>query len=57
MPKISHACIIALLSCAAGSAVAASHGYLCRWQLVEVPGVGHDSAGMFASQQAYRALR
>jgi poly(3-hydroxybutyrate) depolymerase len=28
-----------------------------RWHLAEVPGVGHDSAGMFASKQAYEALR
>lgn len=28
-----------------------------RWKLAEVPGVGHDSARMFASKQAYEALR
>lgn len=28
-----------------------------RWTLAEVPGVGHDSARMFASRQAYDALR
>jgi alpha-beta hydrolase superfamily lysophospholipase len=27
------------------------------WKLAEVPAVGHDSAGMFASTQAYEALR
>ncbi len=28
-----------------------------RWKLAEVPGVGHDSARMCASKQAYEALR
>ena len=42
---------------AMAKAVAESLGYLCRWNLMEVPGIGHDSAGMFASKQAYEALR
>jgi hypothetical protein len=28
-----------------------------RWKLAEVPGVRHDSARIFASKQAYEALR
>jgi dienelactone hydrolase len=32
-------------------------GATFRWKLAEVPGVGHDSARMFASAQAYEALR
>jgi poly(3-hydroxybutyrate) depolymerase len=42
---------------AMAKAVAESLGCPCRWNLVEVPGVGHDSAGVFASNQAYEALR
>jgi poly(3-hydroxybutyrate) depolymerase len=42
---------------AMATAVAESLGCPYRWTLVEVPGVGHDSAGMFASTQAYAALR
>lgn len=36
---------------------AAALGGPFRWNLAEVPGVGHDSARMFASKQAYEALR
>ena len=36
---------------------AAALGGPFRWNLAEVPGVGHDSARMFASKQAYDALR
>jgi poly(3-hydroxybutyrate) depolymerase len=42
---------------AKAKAAAVSLGGAFRWNLVEVPGVGHDSAGMFASKQAYEALR
>jgi len=38
---------------AAAKALGAPFG----WNLTEVPGIGHDSAGMFASEQAYEALR
>jgi alpha-beta hydrolase superfamily lysophospholipase len=40
-------------------AKAAAQALGCRfgWTIAEVPGVGHDSAGMFSSQQAYEALR
>ena len=34
-----------------------SNGGPFGWKIAEVPGVGHDSAGMFASNQAYEALR
>ena len=42
---------------AKAKAAAKTIGGPFRWSLAEVPGVGHDSAGMFASQQAYEALR
>jgi dienelactone hydrolase len=42
---------------AKAKAAAAALGGRFNWKLVEVPGVGHDSAGMFASKQAYEALR
>jgi alpha-beta hydrolase superfamily lysophospholipase len=40
-------------------AKAAAQAWRCRfaWRLAEVPGVGHDSAAMFASDQAFEALR
>jgi alpha-beta hydrolase superfamily lysophospholipase len=42
---------------AKAKAAAKALGGPFRWRLAEVPGVGHDSAGMFASEQAYEALR
>ncbi len=37
-------------------AMARSKGWAFEWRLLEVPGVGHDAARMFASPQAERAL-
>jgi hypothetical protein len=37
-------------------AMARSRGWAFEWRLLEVPGVGHDAARMFASPQAERAL-
>jgi hypothetical protein len=42
---------------AKAKAAAKALGAPFHWKLAEVPGVGHDSAGMFASEQAYEALR
>ncbi len=42
---------------AKAKAAAEALGCPFGWRLAEVPGVGHDSAGMFASKQAYEALR
>jgi dienelactone hydrolase len=42
---------------AKAQAAAKSLGGPFGWKLTEVPGIGHDSAGMFASAQAYEALR
>jgi alpha-beta hydrolase superfamily lysophospholipase len=42
---------------AKAKAAAKALGGRFNWTLAEVPGVGHDSAGMFASKQAYEALR
>jgi alpha-beta hydrolase superfamily lysophospholipase len=42
---------------AKAKAAAAALGGRFGWKLAEVPGIGHDSAGMFASKQAYEALR
>jgi hypothetical protein len=42
---------------AKAKAAALSLGCRFGWTLAEVPGVGHDSAGMFASTQAFEALR
>jgi dienelactone hydrolase len=42
---------------AKAKAAATALGWRFSWNLAEVPGVGHDSAGMFASKQAYEALR
>lgn len=36
---------------------AQQHGWTFHWQLAVVPGVGHDAARMFASDQALAALR
>jgi pimeloyl-ACP methyl ester carboxylesterase len=36
---------------------ARSHGWAFNWRVAEVPGVGHDAAHMFASDQALAALR
>jgi pimeloyl-ACP methyl ester carboxylesterase len=41
---------------AKAKAAAAALGCPFGWTLAEVPGVGHDSAGMFASPQAHAAL-
>jgi hypothetical protein len=41
---------------ARAKATAAARGWRFGWRLAEVPGVGHDSAGMFASPQAAMAL-
>jgi len=38
-------------------AAAGAHGIALRWQLAEVPGVGHSARGMFASREAVQALR
>ncbi|WP_323118179.1 alpha/beta hydrolase [Burkholderia alba] len=37
-------------------ATARSKGWAFEWRLLEVPGVGHDAAGMFASPEAERAV-
>ncbi|MBS0526678.1 MAG: hypothetical protein JSS04_23815 [Proteobacteria bacterium] len=42
---------------AKAKAAAQALGCPFGWKLAEVPGVGHDSAGMFASDQACEALR
>jgi hypothetical protein len=42
---------------AKAKAASAALGGRFGWKLAEVPGVGHDSARMFASKQAYEALR
>jgi hypothetical protein len=42
---------------AKAKAAAQSRGCPFAWKLAEVPGVGHDSARMFASIQAFEALR
>jgi hypothetical protein len=42
---------------AKAKAAAAAFGCPFGWTLAEVPGVGHDSAAMFASSQAVEALR
>jgi hypothetical protein len=42
---------------AKAKAAARTLGVPFHWTLAEVPGVGHDSAGMFASDQAYETLR
>jgi hypothetical protein len=36
---------------------ARSHGWAFNWRVAVVPGVGHDAARMFASDQALAALR
>ena len=42
---------------AKAKAAATALGGRFGWKRAEVPGVGHDSARMFASKQAYEALR
>jgi hypothetical protein len=42
---------------AKAKAAAARLGCPFGWRLAEVPGVGHDSAGMFSSPQAAQALQ
>jgi hypothetical protein len=37
--------------------VAQSHGWKFGWSLAEVPGVGHDSAAMYGSPQAFDAVQ
>jgi poly(3-hydroxybutyrate) depolymerase len=41
----------------AGKQAAEAHGWPFGWTLEEVPGVGHDGAGMLASEQALEAVR
>jgi hypothetical protein len=40
----------------AGQAAAQARGAAFNWRLVELPGVGHDAAKMFAAPQAVQAL-
>ena len=40
----------------AARATAQQHGWPFGWTLIEVPGVGHDAAAMFASPQAAEAV-
>jgi hypothetical protein len=40
----------------AGQAAAQARGAAFNWRLVELPGVGHDAAKMFAAPQAAQAL-
>jgi poly(3-hydroxybutyrate) depolymerase len=41
----------------AGKQAAGAHGWPFGWTLAEVPGIGHDGAGMLASEQALEAVR